>query len=165
MFSIGDTIMYDTWGVCRIVGTEEKDIGGNKALYFRLEPLFDDHTTLYLPQNNPAFLQKVRTVLSADEAETVWQSLPSLTTLPCINERQRRQQYHEIIAQGDRIELLRLIKTLLQRRQQRRLPVSDETAYQQAGFLLFRELAFVWHTTPKEVEQRITKGCTESVTQ
>ena len=39
--SINDVIIYGTQGVCKILGEEEKTIGGSKKLYFILKPVIE----------------------------------------------------------------------------------------------------------------------------
>ncbi len=161
MFNIGDTVLYDMWSVCKIVGTEEQEINNSTASYYLLQPVFEQDTTLYVPQNNTVLLGKMRPLLSESQAEEILASLPHAELIWIEDERLRQQRYQEIITHGDRKELSSLIRTLYLHREKqqksgRRLHISDENAFHQAKELLFRELAFVSGVTPKEIENKLS---------
>ena len=52
MFKVNDVIIYGAQGVCKIIGTEEKNITGEKKIYFVLQPVSDKNATIYAPVDN-----------------------------------------------------------------------------------------------------------------
>jgi len=67
MFKINDIVTYGTNGVCKITGTEEKDLMGTKKTYLVLKPTkTGDNSTYFVPSDNENLLGKMRKLLSED---------------------------------------------------------------------------------------------------
>lgn len=158
MFQVGDTITYGTQGVCRIVGTEENDLGGDTVEYYVLKPVFDENATVYVPKNNRILLSKMRPVLSEQEARALLHTVQDIKTVWTDDDAKRRQEFQELLSCGDRTELCALIKTLSAHQKQQKskgkhLHINDEAVLKQAKTLLFSEIAFALQTTPDQVEK------------
>ena len=72
------------------------------------------------------------------------------------NENQRKEAYREIIARGDRTELVKMIKTLYLHQQQRqaigkKLHIADERFFKEAEKMLYDEFALVLNIKQEEV--------------
>ena len=76
MLKIGDTVLYGTTGVCRVTGETEREIGGEKKVYFVLCPLSQGKCTVFVPKDNELLLKKARKILSKEEILEIIDSLP-----------------------------------------------------------------------------------------
>lgn len=156
MFKVGDTVLYGNQGVCRIVGTEEKELGGTNIEYFVLKPVYDENSTLYVPLSNSNLLSKMKSVLSAKEIYEMIKEMPDEDTIWIDDENERKQKYQQIINEGNRHKLVQLIKTLhihevSQQEKGRKLHICDEIILKQAEKLLYDEFALVLNIKPNEV--------------
>lgn len=156
MYSVGDTVLYGSQGVCKIVGTDVKKIGGSKVEYFVLKPIYDENSTLFVPSSNNNLTSKMRSVLSAEEIYELIKAMPDEDTIWIDDENERKQKYQKIISQGDRKNLVQLIKTLhlhklSQQGKGRKLHQCDEVFLKQAEKLLYDEFALVLKIKPDEV--------------
>lgn len=160
MFQVGDTVLYGTDGVCKIVGTDEKDMEGDMIEYWVLKPVYDEKSTLFVPKNNKTVMEKMRPMLSEKEISDLIHGIPDEKTIWIEEENERKQVYQEIIREGDRKKLLQLIKTLWLRRHARqsagrKMYQFDEAFLLKAEKLLHDEFAAVLHINPDEVAEFI----------
>lgn len=156
MFAIGDIVLYGTNGVCKIVGTDEKEIEGDLIEYLVLKPVYDENSTLFVPKKNKVLLSKIRSVMSAEEIYELIKAIPDEDTIWINDENDRKVKYQSIINEGDRKKLVQLIKTLhlhklSQQGKGRKLHQSDENLLKQAEKLLHDEFAIVLNIQPNEV--------------
>lgn len=161
MYCVGDTVVYGTHGVCRINSIEENDISGESMEYYVLRPVYDENSTVFVPVKNERLVSQMRSVMTVDEIYEMIHSMPDEQTIWIEDENERKQRYQELIDQGDRRKLVRLIKTLHnhQLKQQslgRRLHIADEKVLKQAESLLYHEFAVVLNISPEEVVPFIT---------
>ncbi|MDR0840959.1 MAG: CarD family transcriptional regulator [Christensenellaceae bacterium] len=144
---VNDTVLYSA-GLCKIAEITNKEIGGQHADYYVLKPLYDEKTSIYIPVDNERATTKLRRILSAEEIRTLIKTMPGEDTIWIENDAVRHDRYREIIAHGDRAELVQLIKTLYQRQQERqaqgkKLHVVDERFMKSAEKILYEEFAHV----------------------
>lgn len=156
MFQLGDWVVYGIHGVCRILNLEERRIDRKKVSYFVLEPADQPGARFYVPSENPAALSKLRHVLAREELERLLQSPEVRQDCWIADENTRKQRYRELIISGDRLELLRMIRTLhLQRVQQlemgRKFHLCDDNFLRDAEKLLNSEFSLVLGIKPDEV--------------
>lgn len=148
VFQISDVIIYGTQGVFRITEIEEKTIGGVKKSYYVLKPVHDNGATIYAPTNNEAVLKKMRKLLSAEEINTLIDSMPKEETCWIPNESERREYFKQVIARGDHLELIKMIKAIYLHKNGRqasgkRLHATDERFFKDAEQLLYNEFQYV----------------------
>lgn len=156
LFHGGDHVVYGTYGVCSVTGTTEKEIGGKKLRYYVLKPVFQQNSTVFVPVDNEQLTSRLRRVLTRPELESLVDSMPGQQPIWIDDENERRTQFQKIISEGDRSGLLRLVKTLYDRQQERvavgkRLHQSDERIFREADRLLCDEFAFVLEKEPNEI--------------
>ena len=148
MFQINDVIIYGTQGVCTITGIEEKTVGGAKKKYFVLKPVNDKGATIYAPMNNELVLKKMRKLLSVEEINHLIDSMPEEETNWIVNENERREYFKRVIAGGDHLELIKMIKSIYIHRNERqatgkRLHTTDERFFKDAEQILYDEFQYV----------------------
>lgn len=148
MFQVNDVIIYGAQGVCKITGTEEKTIGGKKKTYFVLKPVSEKGATIFAPTDNALVLQKMRRLLTKDEIHGLIDSMPDENALWVENENERQTLYKRILAKGEHLELIQMIKAIYAHKTQReaegkRLHMSDERFFKDAEQILYNEFQYV----------------------
>lgn len=98
----------------------------------------------------------MRFVLSKEEVEDLIQDIPNIESAWIGNEREREVQYRAAMQTCDCRELVKIIKTLYQRKKSRiqdgkKVTVVDEKYFRQAEEQLYGELAFALDMPKDEV--------------
>lgn len=155
MYQVTDVIMYGAQGVCEITGIEEKSIGGVKRKYFVLKPVKDKDATIFAPTDNEHVLKKIRKLLSAEEMDNLIDSMATKEANWIEDESQRRELYKGILADGDPLELVKMIKAIYLHKQEReaagrRLHMTDERFFKDAEQILYNEFQYVLKLNSKE---------------
>ena len=148
MFQVNDVIIYDAQGVCKITNIEEKSIGGAKKTYFVLKPVGDKGSTIFAPTDNAVVLKKMRRLLTKDEIHKLIDSMPAENAVWVANENDRKELYKNILAKGNRLELIKMIKAIYAHKKEReaegkRLHMSDERFFKDAEQILYNEFQYV----------------------
>ena len=156
MFNVDDIVTYGINGVCKIVTIEEKNLMGTKKNYLVLKPLKGDKSTFYVPVDNENLLSKMRKLLSEDEINQLIDSMPNEKILWINNERERKERYRQIIADGNHLELIRMIKAIHLEKKDReekgkKLHISDERFLKEAEKILYDEFQYVLNLSEKDV--------------
>ena len=155
MFKINDMIIYGTQGVCKIEDIEEKTFSGVHKTYFVLKPINEKGSTVYAPTDNEFVLKKMRRLLTKDEIHKLIDSMPEENTVWIENESERKALYKEVLAGGEHLELIRMIKAIYAHKNEReaegkRLHMSDERFFKEAEQILYNEFQYVLHLSCKE---------------
>jgi CarD family transcriptional regulator len=148
MYQAGATVLYGMHGVCEISGVDEKIVNGRSTDYYVLHPIFDEKTTIFLPVNKEGAVEKMRPVLSPDEIRKLIHAMPGETAFWIENANERKLRYREILAEGDRVAIVRMIKALYLQRQKRlalgKKPLASDAEFMRAGEkILYDEFAHV----------------------
>lgn len=148
MYKKDDIVMYGTPGVCRVAGIIEKDFAGSAHQYYELHPVYDEKSTLFVPLENPALVEKMHRLLSAEDIEALLSAVPEQQPVWIADEAARKQHYKEILECGDRKALICAIKTLYLHQQEcrkegKKIHVCDERFFKDAERILYDEFAFV----------------------
>ena len=148
MFQVNDVIIYGAQGVCKIVGTEEKTVSGQKRMYFVLKPVSDQSATIFAPMDNEHVLKKMRRLLTKEEIHKLIDSMPEENAVWVENENARKELYKSVLAKGDHLELIKMIKAIYSHKQEReaegkRLHMSDERFFKDAEQILHNEFQYV----------------------
>lgn len=145
MYSVGQTVLYGTNGVCSITDITTKRVGKVSMEYYVLKPICSNTSTLFVPTHNEKLVGKIRYVLTADEVNAILQSLPEYGEWND-NKIQRAELFKSIIAGGDCLELIRLIRLihnheLVQIAKGKRLHIADERALKEAEKMVCDEVS------------------------
>ena len=156
MFQINDTVIYGVHGVCKIENIEVKEFMGEKKEYYVLKPVNATAATIYAPTNNEKTLEKMRRILSEQEVYHLIESMPEKEMIWFPNENERREQYKKVIAKGDHMELIGMIKALYLQKQKREakgkhLYLSDERFFKEAENILYDEFQYVLNVKKEEL--------------
>lgn len=155
MFKVNDVIIYGTQGVCRIVDIEEKSISGAKRNYYVLKPVHDNGATIFAPTDNEHVLKKMRRLLSRAEIDRLIDSMPEEKAVWMQNDTERKELYKKILASGDHVELIKMIRAIYAHKKEResegkRLHMIDEHFFKDAEQILYNEFQYVLELNSKE---------------
>ena len=155
MFKVNDVIIYGTQGVCQIIGIEEKNISGGKKSYFVLMPINGNGPTIYAPTDNKHVLSKMRRLLSKAEIDELINSMPNENAVWVKNDNERKERYKKILAGGDHVALIKMIKAIYAHKKEReaegkRLHMMDEGFFKDAEQILYHEFQYVLKLKNKE---------------
>ena len=155
-FEVGNTVIYGIHGVCQITEITTKEFMGALADYYCLTPLNDKRSTVYIPCDNDRLTDKIKRIMSADEIYSLINTMRNEEDIWIDDPHERKKRYSEIIGSGDRHALVRLIKTLYNRREKqtacgKKLHLADEGFLRDAEKLLYDEFAHVLSITKDQV--------------
>lgn len=161
MFEIGDIVMHGNNGACRISDIRSCSFAGMPArTYYILNPVYDKESTFYVPVDNDKI--RLRKLLAKSDVYDLIKIMPDDGTPWIDNDAERNTAFTDIIRRGDHTELIKLIKTLYNKREEvrdtgRKFHVNDERAMRDAEKMLYEEFALVLNIDPDEVIPYITE--------
>lgn len=160
-FAVGDSVLYGGEGVCRVAEIGERDFMGAPALYYTLRPVYAPGSTVFVPVENEALTAKMRRILSAEEIYALIRSMPDGGMAWIEDDAERRSRFTEIMQEGDRAELVGMLRALYRHREAqvargRKLHAADERFLRDGERVLHEEFAHVLHIDRNEVGPFIT---------
>ncbi|MBE6531872.1 MAG: hypothetical protein E7679_07315 [Ruminococcaceae bacterium] len=148
MFKIGELVSYRSDGVYKIsdIRKESFALGVSESLYYVLNPIKDERSTLFVPVDNQLLVSAMRPLLSKKEIEELIRGVSEHPIDWSENPKQRISASREIILRGEPAELISLIYTLKpyvdKRCAEGKKPcASDASALERAAALLFEEFS------------------------
>lgn len=147
MYSVGQTVLYGSNGVCNIEEITTKEISGMSIDYYVLKPLYSQNSTLFVPVNNEKLVSKIRNVLSSDEINSILNNISECDEW-IDNKIERIDLFKNIISSGDCSQLIKLIRLIhsheqLQISRGKRLHISDEKCLREAEKMVCDEISLV----------------------
>ena len=162
MLETGQLVLYGIHGVCRITGTQLQKVDRKMVEYYVLAPVEQATSCFYVPVNNEAAVSKLRPLLTADELKALLACEEVKQDCWIAEENQRRLRYKEWIGSGDRVALIRIVRTLNRHRQQlkegKKFHVSDENFLRDALKLLSAEISTVLDIPADQVGVYLTEN-------
>lgn len=173
MYQKGEFIIYGSKGVCEITDISPLNLGGSSKgrasgiirtdkdrLYYILCPMNDREGKVFTPVDSEKTV--MRRVLTSEEARALIEEIPDIENLWVADERQREQNYREAIGSCDCRELVKVIKTLWVRNQQRLAQGKKTTAMDKKYFKiaednLYAELSLSLRIPQEQVKDYITE--------
>ena len=162
MYSIGDKIMYSSFGICKVTAIEKRNLTGGEQEYYILKLINSDKNIFYVPTNNDTALSKMHPICSKAEVDELISHMNSEGLIWIDNDIRRKEEYSRIIKDADKREIIRLIKTLYLRRKElaesgKKLRSTDENYLSLAENMLFEEFAYALDIDKSEVVEYIEK--------
>ncbi|RKJ49569.1 hypothetical protein D7X25_19490 [bacterium 1XD42-8] len=114
MLKIGEYTMYSWYGACKVEDVREISKEDGKKMYYIFKPHNDKKATVMVPVDN----ERMREIISKEEAETLLKSIDELPLNWVENSRIRDELYMEILREGDTKRVLQLLKTLLLKKEE-----------------------------------------------
>ena len=164
---IGDVIIYGSYGICKVTGLQDMCMDEKIRPYYVLKPVYNTAATLYVSAISDRRKTEIRRILSADEIFSLVKKISDKDYIWNNDNHKRKELYSQILADGNRSELVKMIKTLRWYKQElkntnknRKLQNSDEDFLKGAEKTLCEEFAYVLNIKREEVipfiyEQRI----------
>ena len=157
-YKVGDYIVHEVSGVCKVVEICEQALRGrgSEKLYYSLEPVFSKGTRLTTPVDSKV---RIRDVIPSEEFELLIERVPEFPILHEENARARTEMFKEEIAKFDIDALATVLKTVYLRKELRiaegkKVMASDEKIINIASKKLFEEMAFSMDTSIEEIAGR-----------
>ena len=146
MYNINDVVVYGSNGVCVITAIEKRDFSGENIEYYILHPVHNSKNTFYVPTENSVLTATI------SEKNSLWIE----------NNIQRKEAYKQIIENGNRNELLCLIKTLHEKNlelisKHKKLHSTDERFLRDAENIIYDEFSYSLDIPREEVIDYIKK--------
>jgi CarD family transcriptional regulator len=156
MFRVNDTVLYGAQGICRIEEISSKDLTGNLVEYFVLKPLYQDACTIFVPTDNETLISQMRSLISAEEVDDLIKTVPGTDAAWIEEEKERWENFENILSGDDRAEIMGLIKTLyqhklIQKEKGKKLHFVDERILSRAERILNEEFAHILQIRPERV--------------
>ena len=161
MFKIGEYIVYGMNGVCRVEEIGPMNMSGidSDKVYYTLLPLYTRGSRVFTPVDN----QKVvmRPVISKQEVCKLIDEMKEIEQIEVADDKKRELAYKEAVKSCDCRELIRIINTVLKRKEERlaqgkKMSACDERYLKQALDTLYGEFAISLKIEKGEVEDFIT---------
>lgn len=152
MFQIQDTVMVHNSGVCVIEALD--------AQTMVLRPVRHPQKKLKLPV--PAASDRVRRLMSREEAEELLDRIPYIRTIQAPNDKVRMEFYQEAMEKNAGLEWIQVIKSVYLRKQERRLSAEELSLYETAKEYAYSELAAVLEIPLEQVEDYICQHVANS---
>ncbi len=148
MFAVGEKVLYSVNGVCEITEITQKVFGKTKIDYYVLKPIFNEASTVFVPIQNEALVNKMKKLMSSQQLDEVLDSVSVAQVEWNNDEMTRRQNFKDVISSGVVEDILVVLKTLWSHRtaqngKGRKLHISDEIFLKEAEKMIKEEIAFV----------------------
>ncbi len=155
MFKIGDKVFYPYHGAGEIAEIEEKEILGEKKLYYIIKfPLTE--TTVMLPADNPDQLG-LRLLASPLEIKYCLETLKNIDISVDNDWKTRYKRNQDLLKSGSINDVALVVKTLYLRNKHKELSTTEKKLYQNAMNILVSEIALALEKTIEEVKAEILR--------
>ncbi len=160
MYQVGDQVVYGIHGVCQVADLEERVIDRKRVTYLALEPMGQEGSRYLVPTHNAAAMGKLRKMLTPEAMEALLRSEEVRANGWIKDENQRKQTYRELISSGDRLNLMKMVHTLYNHKQQqsaagKKVHLCDENFLRDAEKLLAGEIAIVLGLEPDQAKKYV----------
>lgn len=162
MFNVGEYIIYGTKGVCQVMDITTMNLDGMQkdTKYYILQPWNQSGSKIFVAVDNQKTI--MRSTLTKQEAEELIDEIPEIGEIWIDNEKMREEKYKECIRTCDCRELVRIIKTLHLRREERikagkKITTTDERYLKLAEEHLYSELAVTLEMPTEHMRDYITE--------
>ncbi len=169
-FSKGETVVYGGSGVCEI--DDIKDVRfyhERPQKYYILKPLFVNQAqVVYVPYNNEKLTAKIKPVISKKEALELIRGINDNDVEWIEDRNERKETYNNLIASGDRKNIVDVITTITERRKQleeegKSLNQQDERILTDAERRMTAEFAVALGMDPADIPGFIKKETAKAV--
>lgn len=163
MYCIGDVVLYTTYGICRIKDIIKRVFNGNENSYYVLIPITEAKTELTIPVDNPMTLSRLHPLLPSDEIEKIIEAVPYLEVYWIENENQRKKDFGDIIKNGNRLETLKMIKSIKAHKlslkdKSRKLHACDEQYMREGQKLIVDEFSYVLNVNKVDITLQLEEA-------
>lgn len=142
MFKTGDYIIYGSNGVCQVMNVGRLDAPeiSKDRIYYTLQQKYVKESKIYTPADNQKII--MRPVITKKEAMELIGKIKDIDSLWIPDEKKREQEYKDSLKKCDIKELVKIIKTIYDRKQSRRAEGKKVTAVDQKYFHMAEECLY-----------------------
>lgn len=154
---IGEYVVYKNSGICKITDIRNERFPKMKdRLYYICSPVYDEGALVYIPADSAEAEQKMRRILTAPEIDSIISAAENIDAQLTEDSKERTAFYEQKLLNGDRAEILWLIKRLtsekLEReKQKKKLYAADARILATAEKIITEEFAFTLGINKNEV--------------
>lgn len=148
MFEIGSYVVYRAEGVCVVSDVRSESFGaiGCAEDYYILTPMKDEKSTVFVPVNNQKLVSYMRELMTAEQIMETVRSLKDSRVEWAEESRVRSALFRDILAEGDRRELISLLNTIYDRTEElkeqgKKLGSANTAILQRAEKMLYEEFS------------------------
>ena len=165
MFEIGSFIVYRSEGVCVVSDISIENFGmiGKDEQYYKLTPINDRKSTVFVPLANERLVAFMRPLMSAEEINKMADELRDerMEWLP--DSRGRNNAFRDVLSRGDRRELCVLVNTVNERLEQiaragKKAGSTELSALSKAEKMLYEEFSATTDISSIEQISLLLKG-------
>ncbi|MEG0277419.1 MAG: CarD family transcriptional regulator [Coprobacillus sp.] len=162
MFKQGDIVLYGSEGVCMIDEVMTRKFKDQLLEYFILKSVYNPSSKIFIPTQNEDLMSRMKDIMSKDEIYQLIAHINEEELIWIDHDNSRKEKYKEIMRNGQRNELVSLIKTLSLRNKElklngKKLNAMDDQFFRDAQKLLNGEIAYVFNIQQDEVGPFISK--------
>jgi CarD family transcriptional regulator len=155
VFKVGDKVAYPPHGVGIIEGKEEREVGGRKITYLRIN-LIGKNMSILVPEEGLE-TSGIRPVLSEEEIEEIFNFLSQVPKNISQKWTVRHRLNVDRLKTGDIRELATVVRNLSYRSKDKELSYSEKRMFEEAFNKLSEEIALSLGEPVRKVKQRIRK--------
>lgn len=159
MYKVGDFLKHNRYGVCQVDKLiKRKMSNGEKKQYYVMHTLKGVTTQI----STPVDCADLSVITSIEDIDKLFLELPNLPNIWENDNHKRADKFHQILTEGDVFELATMIKSIYEKREEKRaenkiLQANDSKLLAQAETKLNDELAFRLEMEPSEVSPYMAK--------
>lgn len=166
MYKVNDMVVYGNEGVCKITEITSRVFANKTKEYYVLKPVYNENTVLYIPVQSEELASKMKKILSVDEIYEIIHMDPKENGDWIDNDNQRKEKYKEVLRNGDRKEIMKMIRLLYLHQQElkeagKKFHMADDKFFKDAEKILYDEFAYVLDIKQEDVIPFICKELEE----
>ena len=160
MYNVGELVVYENGGVCRISAIGTPEFLKGSELYYTLQPVFDNAGTIYVKVENDKHI--LRPLKSKDDIEACIGSADDIEPMYDSNDKIRDQKFKDAIRSCDYAVWVAVLKGITSEQARREklgkhLNMRDERCLNRVMMLLTTEYS-VACDVPREDAEKIIEG-------
>ncbi len=166
MFEKGEYVVYGTTGVCEVTDITTLNMKGvtKNRLYYVLNPCHQKESKIFTPVDSDKTI--IRAILTKDEASSLIEDIPEIEEFVTSDDKQREEKYKATIRSCESRDLVKVIKTLYMRKQERlaqgkKTTALDEKYLKLAEENLYSELSIALDVSKEKMEKYISDKMVE----
>ncbi len=158
MFQIGDIVVYENGGVCKVVKIGTPDFMKGDTQFYFLQPLFDNSGMIYLKVENDTHILKP--LPQPQEVDEILGGAKDIAPMYNSSEKQRGVEFKEALRSCEIGQWIAMLKGILMEKDRRekrgkRLNMSDDRNMQKVEQLLTTEISVVYQIPVEKAEERV----------
>lgn len=154
MYSIHDKVVHPTEGACYIEEIMTMSVDSKKKEYYKLVPLLNEKTCLYIPVSNQ-IAGRLRLATPQPELDELLEKLRAQEIEWIADSKNRLFVSNNAIRSGDFFEIASLIKMMLVQESEKALGSKDREFLSKAQKIVFSEIAIVESKSYEDVAKEM----------